>query len=213
MAPDDSPELDPKLQEMVQKAVEEVRGEFLRKLQETRDRLEGLVRGDEPEAEATEDESEAAEGDAESESQDLEAIEEKEVAPPPGFTALLAAVPALARSRSQTEILTSLLEAASGPHSRAALFLTRPEGLWGWAGRGGYQGVSRAPRQRAAGRALPSGLGAEGEGGRRLGDARRRASLQLAGGNEVRPRGRRADHGRGGIASAVLFQSAGYVEP
>ena len=123
-------ELEPKITGLVEEAIREVKEEYLRRLQDTRNIIDQLL-GDA--AEAVE-----AEALAEAAVSETEAPEPVEVpAPPTSFLPELhTAVASLDRCRTQNEILSSLVESAGTFASRSALFLTREDGLQGWSSHG-----------------------------------------------------------------------------
>ncbi len=123
-------ELEPKITGLVEEAIREVKEEYLRRLQETRKVIDELL-GEEADALA-------AGAVAETDIPEPEAPEPVELpAPPPSFLPELhAAVASLDQCRTQDEILSNLVESAGRFASRAALFLTREEGLQGWSSHG-----------------------------------------------------------------------------
>jgi hypothetical protein len=127
-------ELEPKITDLLEEAIREVKEEYLRRLQDTRnviDQLLGVT------AEALETGAVAETG-----TPMAEVPEPVDVpAPPTTFLPELhAAVASLDRCRTQNEILSSLVESAGSFASRAALFLTREDGLQGWSSQGFAEG-------------------------------------------------------------------------
>ena len=123
-------ELEPKITGLVEEAIREVKEEYLRRLQDTRKVIDELL-GEEADALAVGAITEA-------DIPEPEAPEPVEFpAPPPSFLPELhTAVASLDQCRTQDEILSNLVESAGKFASRAALFLTREEGLQGWSSHG-----------------------------------------------------------------------------
>jgi len=123
-------ELEPKITGLVEEAIREVKEEYLRRLQDTRnviDQLLGVA------AEALETGAVTETGISEAEAP--EPVEAP--APPMSFLPELhTAVASLDRCRTQNEILSSLVQSAGTFASRTALFLTREDGLQGWSSQG-----------------------------------------------------------------------------
>ncbi len=127
-------ELEPKITGLLEEAVREVKEEYLRRLQDTRnviDQLLGVT------AEALETGAVAETGIPMAEVSEPVDVP----APAPSFLPELhTAVASLDRCRTQNEILSSLVESAGTFASRAALFLTREDGLQGWSSQGFAEG-------------------------------------------------------------------------
>ncbi|MGB5293709.1 MAG: hypothetical protein WBP34_02050 [Thermoanaerobaculia bacterium] len=127
-------ELEPKITNLLEEAIREVKEEYLRRLQDTRnviDQLLGMT------AEALETGAVAETGTALAEVPEPVDVP----APPTSFLPELhTAVASLDRCRTQNEILSSLVESAGSFASRAALFLTREDGLQGWSSQGFAEG-------------------------------------------------------------------------
>ena len=127
-------ELEPKITGLLEEAIREVKEEYLRRLQDTRnviDQLLGVT------AEALETGAVAETGIPMAEVPEPVDVP----APPTSFLPELhTAVASLDRCRTQNEILSSLVESAGSFASRAALFLTREDGLQGWSSQGFAEG-------------------------------------------------------------------------
>jgi hypothetical protein len=127
-------ELEPKITHLLEEAIREVKEEYLRRLQDTRnviDQLLGVT------AEALETGAVAETGIPMAEVPEPVDVP----APPTSFLPELhTAVASLDRCRTQNEILSSLVESAGSFASRAALFLTREDGLQGWSSQGFAEG-------------------------------------------------------------------------
>ncbi|MGB5660441.1 MAG: hypothetical protein WBO54_13245 [Thermoanaerobaculia bacterium] len=127
-------ELEPKITNLLEEAIREVKEEYLRRLQDTRnviDQLLGVT------AEALETGAVAETGIPLAEVPEPVDVP----APPTSFLPELhTAVASLDRCRTQNEILSSLVESAGSFASRAALFLTREDGLQGWSSQGFAEG-------------------------------------------------------------------------
>jgi len=127
-------ELEPKITGLLEEAIREVKEEYLRRLQDTRnviDQLLGVT------AEALETGAVAETGIPMAEVPEPVDVP----APPTSFLPELhTAVASLDRCRTQNEILSSLVECAGTFASRAALFLTREDGLQGWSSQGFAEG-------------------------------------------------------------------------
>ncbi len=105
---------------------------------------------------------------------DLAAIADTAASSARGETrqAVLADLRALDRASSQQEILTSLLERGQAYASRVALFLTRPEEVVGWQGRGFEEGSAELSNLRLENQEGSAWQRlARGEGAVRLGSA------------------------------------------
>ena len=124
-------ELEPKIMGLVEKAIREVKEEYLRRLQDTRNVIDELL------GEA----AEAVEAGALAEADIATLVAPEPVEPPKRYLPdLHEAVANLDRCRTQNEILSSLVESAGTFASRAALFLTREDGLQGWSSHGFAEG-------------------------------------------------------------------------
>ena len=124
-------ELEPKIMGLVEKAIREVKEEYLRRLQDTRNVIDELL------GEA----AEAVEAGAIAEADIATMVAPEPVEPPKRYLPdLHDAVTNLDRCRTQNEILSSLVESAGTFASRAALFLTREDGLQGWSSHGFAEG-------------------------------------------------------------------------
>ena len=123
-------ELEPKIMGLVEEAIREVKEEYLRRLQDTRNVIDELL----GEAEEAMEEGAVAEADIAA----IVAPEPVELPEPPKhyLPDLHTAVTNLDRCRTQDEILSSLVASAGSFASRAALFLTREDGLQGWSSHG-----------------------------------------------------------------------------
>ena len=123
-------ELEPKIIGLVEEAIREVKEEYLRRLQDTRNVIDELL----GEAEEAMEEGAVAEADIAA----IVAPEPVELPEPPKryLPDLHTAVANLDRCRTQDEILSSLVASAGSFASRAALFLTREDGLQGWSSHG-----------------------------------------------------------------------------
>ncbi len=123
-------ELEPKLMGLVEEAIREVKEEYLRRLQDTRTVIDELL----GEAEEAMEAGAVAEADIAA----IVAPEPVELPEPPKryLPDLHTAVANLDRCRTQDEILSSLVASAGSFASRAALFLTREDGLQGWSSHG-----------------------------------------------------------------------------
>ncbi len=124
-------DLDPTVAEALEGAVRDLRDEFQQRLDETRREL-GLEAA--AAAEAAAEAAPAAEPPGLPEIPALDPLEE-----------LRHAVRRIDRAGSQVGILTALLEGTDRFASRAALFLTRPEGLRCW-GSVGFEEAGKSPR-------------------------------------------------------------------
>jgi len=120
-------ELEPKIVGLVEEAIREVKEEYLRRLQDTRNVIDELL----GEAEVAMEAGAVAEAA-------IVAPEPVELPEPPRhyLPDLHAAVANLDCCRTQDEILSSLVASAGTFASRAALFLTREDGLQGWSSHG-----------------------------------------------------------------------------
>jgi hypothetical protein len=124
-------ELEPKIMGLVEEAIREVKEEYLRRLQDTRNVIDELL------GEA----AEAVEVGAVAEAEIAAMVAPEPEEPPKRYLPdLHAAVANLDRCRTQNEILSSLVESAGTFASRAALFLTREDGLQGWSSHGFAEG-------------------------------------------------------------------------
>jgi hypothetical protein len=124
-------ELEPKIMGLVEEAIREVKEEYLRRLQDTRNVIDELL------GEA----AEAVEAGAIAEADIATMVAPEPVEPPKRYLPdLHEAVTNLDRCRTQNEILSSLVESAGTFASRAALFLTREDGLQGWSSHGFAEG-------------------------------------------------------------------------
>ena len=123
-------ELEPKIMGLVEEAIREVKEEYLRRLQDTRNVIDELL----GEAEEAMEAGAVAEADIAA----IVAPEPVELPEPPKryLPDLHTAVANLDRCRTQDEILSSLVASAGSFASRAALFLTREDGLQGWSSHG-----------------------------------------------------------------------------
>jgi len=123
-------ELEPKIMGLVEEAIREVKEEYLRRLQDTRNVIDELL----GEAEEAMEAGAVAEADIAA----VVAPEPVELPEPPKhyLPDLHTAVTNLDRCRTQDEILSSLVASAGSFASRAALFLTREDGLQGWSSHG-----------------------------------------------------------------------------
>ena len=123
-------ELEPKIMGLVEEAIREVKEEYLRRLQDTRTVIDELL----GEAEEAMEAGALAEADIAA----VVAPEPVELPEPPKhyLPDLHTAVANLDRCRTQDEILSSLVASAGSFASRAALFLTREDGLQGWSSHG-----------------------------------------------------------------------------
>lgn len=123
-------ELEPKIMGLVEEAIREVKEEYLRRLQDTRNVIDELL----GEAEEAMEEGAVAEADIAA----IVVPEPVELPEPPKryLPDLHTAVANLDRCRTQDEILSSLVASAGSFASRAALFLTREDGLQGWSSHG-----------------------------------------------------------------------------
>lgn len=123
-------ELEPKIMGLVKEAIREVKEEYLRRLQDTRIVIDELL----GEAEEAMEAGAVAEADIAA----IVAPEPVELPEPPKqyLPDLHTAVANLDRCRTQDEILSSLVASAGSFASRAALFLTREDGLQGWSSHG-----------------------------------------------------------------------------
>ena len=123
-------ELEPKIIGLVEEAIREVKEEYLRRLQDTRNVIDELL----GEAEEAMEEGAVTEADIAA----IVAPEPVELPEPPKryLPDLHTAVANLDRCRTQDEILSSLVASAGSFASRAALFLTREDGLQGWSSHG-----------------------------------------------------------------------------
>ncbi len=123
-------ELEPKIMGLVKEAIREVKEEYLRRLQDTRIVIDELL----GEAEEAMEAGAVAEADIAA----IVAPEPVELPAPPKqyLPDLHTAVANLDRCRTQDEILSSLVASAGSFASRAALFLTREDGLQGWSSHG-----------------------------------------------------------------------------
>ena len=123
-------ELEPKIIGLVEEAIREVKEEYLRRLQDTRNVIDELL----GKAEEAMEEGAVTEADIAA----IVAPEPVELPEPPKryLPDLHTAVANLDRCRTQDEILSSLVASAGSFASRAALFLTREDGLQGWSSHG-----------------------------------------------------------------------------
>ena len=123
-------ELEPKIMGLVEEAIREVKEEYLRRLQDTRNVIDELL----GEAEEAVEAGAVTEADIAG----IVAPEPVELPEPPKhyLPDLHTAVANLDRCRTQDEILSSLVASAGSFASRAALFLTREDGLQGWSSHG-----------------------------------------------------------------------------
>ena len=126
-------ELEPKIMGLVKEAIREVKEEYLRRLQDTRIVIDELL----GEAEEAMEAGAVAEADIAAIAA-IVAPEPVELPEPPKqyLPDLHTAVANLDRCRTQDEILSSLVASAGSFASRAALFLTREDGLQGWSSHG-----------------------------------------------------------------------------
>ena len=127
-------ELEPKILGLVEEAIREVKEEYLRRLQDTRNVIDELL------GEA----AEVVEAGAIDEATIAAVVAAEPVEPPVPpkryLPDLHTAVANLDRCRTQNEILSSLVASAGAFASRAALFLTREDGLQGWSSHGFAEG-------------------------------------------------------------------------
>jgi len=121
MSSENSQDPDSQLTSLVDKAIQEVREEFLRRLEETRAHVVETVR---QKQEALSDEPSSAEE------------EDAEVESGSGIQPLLEAVAAIDRARSQSAVLVALLEGAAGFASHTAFLLADEAGFSLWSGQG-----------------------------------------------------------------------------
>jgi hypothetical protein len=126
-------ELEPKIIGLVEEAIREVKEEYLRRLQDTRNVIDELL----GEAEVAMEAGAVAEADIPA-IPAIVAPEPVDLPEPPKhyLPDLHTAVANLDCCRTQDEILSSLVASAGTFASRAALFLTREDGLQGWSSHG-----------------------------------------------------------------------------